>query len=553
MRVAYGMNPTFLFSQPTRVLRAFTRDEALEALTIAERAQRDGAWIAGYLAYELGVALMGLPHHASASPLLLLGIYDAPTQIDVSRAAKASLSPLRSRVSPSCYIERVASIQQALYHGDLYQVNLTVPFDARYDGDPWSLYGILARAANVPHCAFIEDENTAYLSLSPELFLRMRNGELLCKPMKGTAPLDDPQLIDDEKNRAEHLMIVDLVRNDFHRVATDVRVVKPFEKEFYPTFVTMTSEIHGRLDMSRPFLEVLKATFPCGSITGAPKEAAVRAITALESEARRAYCGSFGYLAPNGDGEWNVAIRTLQLDTKKKSARFDVGGGIVADSNAADEWREILIKSRFLTAATEPLTIWETFAADSDRTPHEQRLLATAAAFDVPLDATRLERYLAAIPHHPSTLVRLRAHDDGSITHTIEALPENPIVADILFADETVDSADPFLAWKTSWRPIHRRAFARATESGCFDAILTNERGEITEGTRTTIFMERDGRLHTPPLECGLLPGVLRARLIASGRAVETRITRAELVSAHTLYIGNAARGLIRAHLVKES
>ena len=546
------MNPTFLFSQPKRVLRAYTRDEAIEALDVAERAHRDGAWIAGYLAYELGGALSGLPYHASESPLLLLGIYEAPTHIDLTCTGDATLSPLRSRISQFSYVDRVASIQQSLYDGNTYQVNLTVPFDARYDGDPWNLYVKLARTAQVPHCAFIEDEDAAYLCLSPELFLRMRDGELVCKPMKGTAPLEDPRLIDDEKNRAEHLMIVDLVRNDFHRIAENVHVIKAFEKEFYPTFVTMTSEIHGSFDRSRPFSDLLEATFPCGSITGAPKEAAMRAITALESEARRAYCGSLGYRAPNGDGEWNVAIRTLQLDTKSKSARFDVGGGIVADSNAADEWREILVKSRFLEAAMEPLTIWETFAADGDRQPHMQRLLATATALDVTIDEHTLERYLAAIPHSSSTLVRLRAHHDGSLTHTVETLPENPTVVDILFADESVDSEDPFLAWKTSWRPIHRRAFAQANERGCFDALLTNERGEITEGTRTTIFIERDGRLHTPPLECGLLPGVLRARLIASGRAIETRITRTELSSAQTLFIGNAARGLIRAQLVKE-
>ncbi|MHB8462995.1 MAG: chorismate-binding protein, partial [Vulcanimicrobiaceae bacterium] len=514
---------------------------------------RDGAWIAGYLAYELGAALTGQPSQPSTSPLLLLGIYDAPSRIELVSTGEAHLSPLRSRISQTRYDACVAAIQQSIFDGDVYQVNLTVPFDARYDGDPWDLYVRLAKAARAPHCSYIEDEDAAFLSLSPELFLRMQHGELLCKPMKGTAPLDDPQSIDSEKNRAEHLMIVDLVRNDFHRIAKNVRVVNPFAKEQYPTFVTMTSEIHGSFDRRRPFSDLLKATFPCGSITGAPKEAAMRAIAGYESGARRAYCGSFGYRAPNGDGEWNVAIRTLQLETKKKSARFDVGGGIVADSNASDEWQEILVKSRFLESATEPLTMWETFAADGDRDAHVHRLLATAVIFDVPLPAERLMRYLAGIPRSPATLVRLRAHRDGSLTHTMEALLENPNVVSVLIADEPVDSSDPFLAWKTSWRPVHRRAFALAIARNCFDALLTNERGEITEGTRTTVFIERDGRLHTPPLECGLLPGVLRAQLIASGRAVETRITPAELRTAQTIFVGNAARGLIRAQLVKES
>ena len=532
------------------ILRANSPEEAVGALAKADAARRDGAWIAGYLGYELGAVLCGLPYQTSEAPLLLLGVFHAPQQSSIQHQGDARLSPRISRVSKKTYANSVSAIRAAIYEGYVYQVNLTVPFDARYDGDPDDLFALLSDAANVPYSAFVHDGKSAILSFSPELFLRIERGEILCKPMKGTAPLDQPEQLFNAKNRAEHLMIVDLVRNDLHRIARDIRVTHPFAIERFPTFATMTSEIRGSLDPKTPFLELLRATFPCGSITGAPKEAAMRAITEVETSVRGAYCGAIGYLAPHGDCEWNVAIRTLQLDTQRKSLRFDVGGGIVADSVATEEWSEINIKSKFLDAATDPLSIWETFAANDDRDPHITRMLATGRALACEIDEQRLRTYVSTIPLQPGSLVRLRAHADGRFSHSLETLTPQPETVRVIMYHEHVWSDDPFLGWKTSWRPIHQRAATYADERHCFDALLCNERGEITEGSRSSLFITRNGRLHTPPVECGLLPGILRARLLASGEAVETRLTPMDVANAESIFIGNAARGLLRADLV---
>jgi para-aminobenzoate synthetase/4-amino-4-deoxychorismate lyase len=296
----------------------------------------------------------------------------------------------------------------------------------------------------------------------------------------------------------------------------------------------------------------LQAAFPCGSVTGAPKRAAMQHIAQIERFARGFYTGSIGFLSPQRRGWWNVPIRTLQIDRARGTARYDAGGGIVSDSSAIDEWNEILVKSRFLQPAYEDFALLETYRdgrEPSDVQAHLERLQKSAQAFNLDVDVnaihTRLCEHAGAADAH---LVRVRANSKD-VQVTVQRLEPSQTPVDLCVSRYRVRSDDPLLRHKTAWRPVHEEAAAEARERGCFDAILQNERGELTEGARTNIFVRKGNTLYTPPLECGVLPGILRSRLISEGQAVERVLTQADLGTADEIYAGNSARGLLLARI----
>lgn len=565
-RVIAGTAPSLLFEQPHVVLRARASGEAEQALVRADEALADGFWIAGYLAYELGGALAGIPGHPADGPLLALGVFDAPREIALPAIERVAHAPLLSSVERAEYDAAIVSLQRGIADGEVYQVNYTVPFAfASYD-DPFALYAFFANRTRAAYQAYVEDGTRAILSWSPELFLAFEGSRIVTRPMKGTAPLDDIEELANEKNRAEHVMIVDLLRNDLHRICTHVDVETLFATETYPTFATMTSTIAGHLRDDVSLLEIVRATFPCGSITGAPKRAALSFINTHEQRARGVYCGSIGYLSPQRRGWWNVAIRTAQLDRTTGLGRYDAGGGIVADSVAADEWDEVLLKSRFLRTPGDTFALLETFSSSTDeatRRLHYRRLERSAKAFgldlaDLSLSSRHAELVEAQLKLHAALrqaqgdeLVRIRLSLNGEISITYAPLDRMREPLPICLASRRVRSDDPFLRHKTSWRPLHEAAMAEATARGCFDALLCNERDELTEGARTNLFFEIDGRFWTPPLACGLLPGILRERIVSEARVSERAVTLDELRCADAIYVGNSARGLLRAQLME--
>jgi para-aminobenzoate synthetase / 4-amino-4-deoxychorismate lyase len=536
-RVLAGVDPTLAFENPVEVLRAGAGDPDT-ALRAAQERLDGGAWIAGYLEYDGAVAL---------------GVFERPREIELARDAAASHSPLLSTVDRDEYETSIDELQRSIYEGDVYQVNYTVPFALETQADPLALYAHYARRTEAKYQAFVEDGARAILSWSPELFLAFDGTRVETKPMKGTAPLDRIEELDGEKNRAEHLMIVDLLRNDLHRICDRVRVEELFAIERYPTFATMTSVIVGELRDGVSFAEIVRATFPCGSVTGAPKRAAMRAIAHSERGGRGVYCGSIGFLSPQRRGWWNVAIRTAQVDPASGTGRFDAGGGIVADSKADEEWDEIRLKSRFLQPGD--FAILETFASDADDAAlraHLTRMRTTARAFGVDFDGLGLIDALGAANDAADRghLIRVRLHADGRFQILDEELEEMEGPVRVRLAQARVRSNDPFLRHKTTWRPAHDAARAEAARSDCFEALLCNERGELTEGWRTNLFVECDGVLWTPPVASGLLPGILRSRLVSEGRARERAIAVEEIHTAQAFYVGNSARGLLRATLV---
>jgi len=532
-RVIAGHDPALAFDDPHEVLRAAPGADARQAWDTAEERLRDGAWIAGYARYDGSLAL---------------GVFERAVETALPEAREAPHSPLLAAVDAVEYAGAIARVRGAIYEGDVYQVNYTVPFLFATTAHPLDLYARYARRTGARYQVFVEDGELAILSWSPELFLAFDGARLVTKPMKGTAPAGRTADLAGEKNRAEHLMIVDLLRNDLHRICDDVVVERLFDVERYPTFATMTSTIAGDTRENVSLAEIFGAAFPCGSVTGAPKRAAMAFIDAIERRERGAYCGSAGFLSPQRRGWWNVAIRTAQLDAGGGLGRFDAGGGIVADSNADEEWEEVRLKARFLDA--DGFAILETFAGDAE-TPvlerHVARMRESARAFGIQFDDGALRRIVAACKR--DRIVRVRLETSGRFEVRDEPLEPSVEPVRLCFSSARVRRHDPFLRHKTTWRPAHDAAADEARERECFDALLCNEDGDVTEGWRTNLFYERDGTLWTPPLASGLLPGILRSRLVSEGRARERPATVRELLDAQAIYVGNSARGLLRATL----
>jgi para-aminobenzoate synthetase/4-amino-4-deoxychorismate lyase len=556
MQICIGWEPALVFEDPVEVWAPQSLDGALAALARVDEALDGGYYVAGALSYELGAMLHGVPSHAPRVPLLLLGAFREPQRRSLARNGRRfSMAAPLCRIDRASYEARIEHLLSQIRDGEVYQVNYTVPFDVAFSGDPFDLYRFLARRARARYAAYVEHDDVSIVSISPELFLRFDGSHVSTKPMKGTAKISNLAELANEKNRAEHLMIVDLLRNDLHRICDDVRVSRLFEVERYPTFATMTSTISGTLrDVS--FEEIVRATFPCGSVTGAPKRAAMQHIARVEREPRGFYTGSIGYLSPKRRGWWNVPIRTLQFERGAAAARFDAGGGIVSDSSAQDEWAEIFLKGRFLAPAHRSFTIWETLRcgpAPSDTAAHVERLATSAAAFGWNIERELLLAQLRELDAADTAqFVRVRT---GAARTRILARPldETQEPVRVCMASRSVRSDDPLLAHKTAWRPAHEAAAREARERDCFDALLRNERGEVTEGSRTTLFVRQGETLYTPPLRCGLLPGILRSRLVSQADAVERVLFFDDLVKADALYVGNSARGLLQAELVDDA
>ncbi len=551
LRVAFSGSDELDFRDPLLTVRAWNLSEAERAFAEAERALADGYWIAGYLNYALGSAFHGLPVEARW-PLLTIGIFDRAAPRLGEEAALERFAPPLPLFSERAYEGAIAEIVAAIRDGNVYQVNYSVPFHFALAGDPYALWSAIAARTAARYQAFVHDEERLALSWSPELFLRFEGSTLAVRPMKGTAALDRSDELSNEKNRAENLMIVDVLRNDLYRLGARVETECLLEIERYPTFATMTSTLRAHFVGSPTLAEIFAATFPCASVTGAPKRAAMEHIARLETSPREIYCGSIGYLSPQRRGWWNVAIRTLQSDSAATNIR--VGGGILYDSIAERERREIDTKLRFLADAAQ-IELWETLASDASDDSlarHLQRIADSAERLHVPVDREVLRARIDEARRSATTpmLLRVRLDARGTIALHREEL-QRPDAIEILLSSMRVFSDDPWLRVKSSYRPAHERAAAEAQSADCFDAVLLNERGELTEGSRSNLFLQRNGRLLTPPLAAGLLPGILRAQMLAADDAEEATLFPEDLENAEAVYLGNSARGLLCVRAIR--
>ncbi|MDD2859445.1 MAG: aminodeoxychorismate synthase component I [Acidiphilium sp.] len=550
-----GGDRRLAFSKPQAIISANTAQEVPDALAAMSAARAEGWWLSGWFAYELGFALEPRLAYLSPAvefPLLTFGLFDAPhdPDEDVGRAYVGRMQP---EWSAADYAGPFAVVKEALAAGDIYQANLSLRAHFPFFGDPRGLYEQLRANSAAPYCAYLDDGIRQIVSLSPELFFEIEQGMIVARPMKGTAPrlghdeTERAALAASPKDRAENLMIVDLLRNDLGRIAEigSVAVPKLFAVETYPTLHTMVSTVTARLRKDADIPDILAALFPCGSITGAPKIRAMEILRDLEASPRGTYCGAIGFFAPKVDGRarFNVAIRTLTI--RGQVGEVGVGGGIVQDSECESEYAECLLKARFLTDAHRPIELIETVRYDRvfvRLSRHLKRMEGSARAFGLAFSASLAQEALTqAVAGWDGPLrVRLTLDEDGHHRATAAALRIDPVCWVYAVAPGRTRSGDPFLRHKTNWREVLQEGLVRPPLD---ELVLVNERGELTEGSRSNIFVKYGSRLVTPPVTSGLLPGCLRAELLESGVCQEGPLTEADL--GGEVYFGNSLRGLV--------
>ena len=560
MLVILDDGPRRVFSEPLAVITADTIDQVPAALAAVQSALDQGRHVAGWLGYELGCALEPrLAPQQVPGALLRLGVFGPPGEKAPPVFGRAYAGPLRPEWKAGDYESRFSRVKDYIAAGDIYQANLSFRTRFAFAGDPRGLYEQLLPQSGAAHCAYI-DCGPHLLSLSPELFFDLSaGGAITVRPMKGTYPrklgaVEDvaarAALAASEKDRAENLMIVDLIRNDLSRIAEpgSVEVRDLFKVETYPTLHTMVSTVTAQKRAGVGVADILRALFPCGSVTGAPKIRAMEILRQLESSPRGAYCGAIGHFAPDGSARFNVAIRTLTVWGDE--GELGIGGGVVQDSEAAGEYAECLLKARFFETARRPLELIETLRWESGFSrlaAHLARMESSARVFGLAFDRDAatgaLEKAVAG--KQGALRVRLTLNEAGLHDATAHDLPFNPPHWTYAISPQRSDSRDMFLRHKTNWRDLYESEVKRL---GTDEVVFVNERGELTEGARSNIFVVRDGKLLTPPLEAGVLDGRLRAELIAQGKAHEAGLTPDDLKGE--VYFGNSLRGLIPAKRV---
>ncbi len=573
------------FAELERVIVAHRPEEIVAAVRIVEQAvEGEGLFAAGYLAYEAGAAY-GLSVHLSGDgaygsetefllrnsvssdshntpPLLWFGLFRRRQPVaPPALGGEFAFGEWRPALDYPTYAGGIAAIKEAIAAGDTYQANFTFHLRAAFSGDPWALFAHLAGAQRANYCAYLDLGRFVICSASPELFFTLDGSTLTSRPMKGTAARglttagdrrQSEWLRASEKNRAENVMIVDMIRNDFGRVARpgSVHVPELFTVERYPTLWQMTSTVTAQTDAS--LADILAAAFPCASITGAPKVRTMQLLRELEGEARGVYTGAIGFIAPGRRAQFNVAIRTAVIDRALGRATYSVGSGVVWDSDARAEYDECLLKAQVLnvprdeTASFQLLEslLWTPENGYFLMGRHMARLGESAEYFDFAYRREQIEqalREIAAGLDHPSK-VRLLLDRDGRATVESQPLAEGarPEPLRVGLARAPVSSGDARLYHKTTRREVYDAA--RASRPDCDDVILWNERGELTEASAANLVLELDGRRYTPPVDAGLLAGTFRAHLLESGKIEERDLTAGDLGRATRVWLINSVR-----------
>jgi para-aminobenzoate synthetase / 4-amino-4-deoxychorismate lyase len=571
---------SYLFVDPAEILCARRPDEIADVFGRLEDALRRGRYVAGYASYDCGaLAEIGTADERATGPLLWFGVYERVFVFDHRRGqfegeapslgeaearaeeARDEIRPIGVAMSASEHASRVAAIHDYIRAGDTYQVNLTTNVELEYSGSPVGLFSGLGRQQRVAYSAFINDGVRSILSFSPELFYRAEAGRITTRPMKGTAARgrnleEDERISDwlatDAKNRSENVMIVDLLRNDLGRVCEfgTVSVDELFATEKYETVWQMTSTVRGKLRADLSQVEVFKHLFPCGSVTGAPKLRTMEIIRELEQGPRDVYTGAIGYFAPNGNATFNVAIRTLVLESGR--GKMGIGSGIVIDSIAEREYDECKLKANFLTEKSPEFELIEALLWDGKYrllSMHMDRLESSARYFDFVFDREliigRLDEYESALRAGTKYKVRLLLNRTGSVVIGGASIQSSASTGKVVLASERTSSTDRFLFHKTTNREKYDRLQREVARLGYDDVLFMNERDEITEGAISNVFIVVGDRWYTPPLDCGVLPGIFRQHILETNDAASEKVFRLEdLKEADAIYICNAVRGL---------
>lgn len=543
-----------------------------DVIPLLEEAEREGrrSWVAVAISYDAAPAFDSScnARPSTGFPLAWAAVFDfeslppepAPTE-------PYTLFAWVPGVSRDEYADSVRRIRDHIEKGNTYQVNYTFPLRSRFRGDPWTCYNVLGRRQRAGYSAYLEIGNHRILSFSPELFVERRGRILTTRPMKGTSNrgrwLEEDQekaeqLRTSVKNRAENVMIVDLLRNDLSRVARlgTVSVPELFHVEPYGPVLQMSSTVTAELADRCDLVATMKALFPSGSITGAPKYSSMSIIQQLEPHSRSLYTGAIGYIRPGGDFVFSVAIRTMLIDRTTERATFGVGGAITWDSTVEGEYEEALLKAAFLSEAVEEFDLLETIGLHDGRyhllERHLVRAEESARYYGFDWDALKARSVLDRIAaSHPfgSWKIRVTCSRDADVSATAHEIPVSAGYLRVCFAPSPVDRDDPKLFNKTTDRRVYDEALSAVP--GVDDVILWNADAEVTESTIANVVIETDGKLYTPPRASGLLAGTLRAELLDQGIVEERVITKEELGEARSFFLVNSLRGWVRAELIE--
>ena len=573
---AFGGRPRLrhAFGEPRLVLQADTLSEVRPLLDAVEAHARQGAWCVGTVRYEAAPAFdPAFAVQTGNQPLAWFAVYDqALPWPEPDWSADVIALQWQCALTKPGFDTVIEQLLHGIARGDFYQVNFTAPLTAAHQdteaqGDPaqtaLSMFRALQRAQAGGYAAYLNTGDEHILSVSPELFFDWQDGVLLARPMKGTAPRgatpDDDlaaanALKASPKERAENVMIVDLLRNDLSRIAQpfSVQVPRLFHTQALPAVWQMTSDITARTVAGCRLSDVFTALFPCGSVTGAPKVQAMRAIQALETQPRGVYCGALGVVKPGGAAIFNVPIRTVTL--RGRQARCSIGSGITAGSVAADEWNEWRYKQAFVRRATTPFDLLETLGLQEgyylNLGSHLARMAQAAQHFNYAWQQDCVKAALQTLSAEHATgawRVRLLLDERGRALAQAYALPATPARVRLRLADRPLQEAHgEFVRFKTTHRP-HYDAFT-PLEEDVFDTVLWNAQREITECTRGNIALQLRGQWVTPPLRCGLLPGVGRALALQTGRVIEAVVSLDDLPAVTGLAFLNSLRGWVDAH-----
>ncbi len=575
---SYDLNRSsrsFLFCEPVDQVLALKQEEVYCGLDRVEEAVRHGLHAAGFVSYEAAAGLDPAFRVRSGGefPLLWFGLFRERREVAADQRMSegtfrlSDWIPSRSRDS---YARAIHSVREQIAAGDTYQANFTMRLRSSFEGDDFAFYRSLCHSQRAAYCAYINIGRYRILSASPELFLHLRDGTLTTRPMKGTftrgkwSDEDNRHAVLLErsaKDRSENVMIVDLLRNDLGRISQigSVHVPRLFEVERYDTVLQMTSTVTSTLRTDVSLSQLFASLFPCGSITGAPKIRTMEIIAELEDSPRRIYTGSIGFISPGPEAVFNVAIRTVLLDTTTGTAEFGVGGGITYDSTPDGEYEECMVKARFLGERRPDFDLLESLLYERGHgyflpERHLKRMADSARYFCFRFEERAVREALERVANilvSGQHKVRLLLSRNGTLRVEHQPLQQRAsgVMPTVALATSPVDSNDVFLFHKTTNRGVYESR--AASRPDCDYVILCNERGEVTESTESNIVAVLDGHPWTPPLECGLLGGTYRTELLEKGRIKERVLRPDELGRAEAIYLINSVRKWIRVRLVE--
>ena len=559
-------NSWLYFCNPCKILETYNIDE-VERLLI--EASESGLYAAGFISYEASSAFDSafINKKDFKLPLLSIGLYKDKIIYDELPNFKKKnykVGKLIPSVSKNTFLNKIKKIKSNIEAGNTYQVNYSYRLNGTFTGDTYEFFKYLINNQNASYASYISTNNWSICSASPELFFSLKSNILTTKPMKGTAKrgknleediLESNLLKNSKKNQAENIMIVDMLRNDIGKVAEkgSVETLKTFELEKYPTLWQMTSTIKGYVSHKVPI--IMKALFPCASITGAPKIKTMEIIENIENSPREIYTGTVGYITPGGDALFNVAIRTALINKKNKSISYGVGSGIVWDSIGEDEYEETQIKANILLSKRYNFDLIETMLWKPGTGVkllkyHIKRIKSSADFFDLEFSEKNALNLINSVSSSSLLKLRLLLKQNGLLIlekYPFVNISKNKILKIKLSLNKT-HSSNLFLRHKTSIRDAYDNA--RKNINDCDDVLLWNENDEVTEGTIYNIAIFKNNKWLTPSLDSGLLNGVMRQSMIESGKLEECKITISDLKKANKIKLFNSVQGSKKAILI---